>query len=103
LKDVATSMGIVPENEFTLGCECAGTIRRLGEGVTGLQVGDRVAVLNKGTYANRIRVPAGKTHIIPAWLSFEDAATIPVVYTTALYSLFHLGNLKEGQVRTIHP
>ncbi|RYP24614.1 hypothetical protein DL765_000440 [Monosporascus sp. GIB2] len=29
-KDVATTMGIVPENEFTIGCECAGLVRRLG-------------------------------------------------------------------------
>lgn len=92
-------MGIVPENEFTIGCECAGLIRRLGLGVTSFHVGDRVAVMSKGTYANRIRVPVGRAHVIPTWMSFEDAATIPLVYMTSLYSLFHLGNLQEGQVR----
>ncbi|KAH6855501.1 hypothetical protein B0I37DRAFT_423972 [Chaetomium sp. MPI-CAGE-AT-0009] len=101
-KDVATTMGIVPENEHTLGCECAGTVRRLAPGVTKFKVGDRVAVMSKGTYANRVRVPAGRAQAIPDWLSFEDAATIPLVYMTALYSLFWLGNLREGQSVLIH-
>ena len=92
-------MGIVPENEFTIGCECAGLVRRLGPGVTSFRVDDRVAVMSKGTYANRVRVPVGRAHVIPSWMNFEDAATIPLVYMTSLYSLFHLGNLKEGQVR----
>ena len=92
-------MGIVPENEFTIGCECAGVVRRLGRGAIKFRIGDRVAVMSKGTYANRVRVPVGRAHVIPGWLSFEDAATIPLVYMTSLYSMFHLGNLQEGQVR----
>lgn len=95
-------MGIVPENEFTTGCECAGIVRRLGPGVTKFQIGDRVAVMSKGTYANRVRVADGRAHSIPDWMSYEDAATIPLVYMTALYSLFHLANLREGQVRGTH-
>ncbi|KAI1122100.1 hypothetical protein F5Y10DRAFT_287542 [Nemania abortiva] len=101
-KDVATIMGIVPENEFTIGCECAGLVRRVGSNVTKFRIGDRVAVMSKGTYANRIRVPAGRAHVIPSWMSFEDAATIPLVYMTSLYSLFHLGGLKKGQSVLIH-
>ncbi|KAI8626383.1 hypothetical protein F5Y19DRAFT_221991 [Xylariaceae sp. FL1651] len=101
-KDVATTMGIVPENEYMIGCECAGVVKRLGPGVTKFQVGDRVAVMRSGTYANRLQAPVERTHIIPAWMSFEEAATIPLVYMTALYSLFHLGSLKEGQSVLIH-
>ena len=101
VQDVATTMGIVPENEFTIGCECAGLVRRLGSGVSSFRIGDRVAVMSKGTYANRVRVPVGRAHAIPSWMSFEDAATIPLVYMTSLYSLFHLGNLREGQVSRI--
>ncbi len=92
-------MGIVSENEFTIGCECAGVVRRLGPSVEKFQLGDRVAVMSKGTYANRVRVPTGRVHVIPNWLSFEDAATIPLVYMTSLYSLYKLGNLQQGQVR----
>lgn len=91
-------MGIVPENEHTIGCECAGIVKRVGAGLDNFHVGDRVCVMSKGTYANRVRVPAGRVHSIPPWMSFEEAATIPLVYMTSFYSLFHLGNLQEGQV-----
>ncbi|KAJ8132252.1 hypothetical protein O1611_g1372 [Lasiodiplodia mahajangana] len=101
-KDVATTMGIVPENEYMIGCECAGVVKRLGSGVTKFRVGDRVAVMRSGTYANRLQAPVERSHIIPDWMSFEGAATIPLVYMTALYSMFHLGNLKEGQSVLIH-
>ncbi|KAI1191972.1 hypothetical protein F5B17DRAFT_425999 [Nemania serpens] len=101
-KDVATTMGIVPENEYMIGCECSGVVKRLGEGVTKFKVGDRVAVMRSGTYANRLQAPVERTHVIPDWMSFEDAATIPLVYMTALYSLFHLGNLQEGMSVLIH-
>ncbi|KAI0391303.1 hypothetical protein F5Y17DRAFT_18304 [Xylariaceae sp. FL0594] len=101
-KDVATTMGIVPENEYMIGCECSGVVKRLGEGVTKFKVGDRVAVMRSGTYANRLQTPVERTHVIPDWMSFEDAATIPLVYMTALYSLFHLGNLQEGMSVLIH-
>lgn len=98
-KDVAVAMGIVPENEYTLGYEAAGTVKRLGPGVTKFAVGDRVCFLNNGSYANRLQVPTGRCHVIPDSMSFEDAATIPSVYLASMYSLFDIANLKKGQVR----
>ncbi|PQE04373.1 Acyl transferase acyl hydrolase lysophospholipase protein [Rutstroemia sp. NJR-2017a BVV2] len=102
VKDVAIAMGIVPENEYLLGCECAGVVKRVAPGVTKFKVGDRVAANWMGCYANRLQCPPERAHIIPSSMSFEDAATIPVVYLTALYSLYHLGNLQEGQSVLIH-
>ncbi|KAI1495101.1 putative polyketide synthase [Biscogniauxia mediterranea] len=102
-KDVATTMGIVPENEYTIGCECAGYIKRIAPGLnTSLKVGDRVAAMRSGTYANRVQCPHERVHVIPDTMSYEDAATIPLVYLTAIYSLYHLGNLREGQSVLIH-
>ncbi|KAK0625506.1 hypothetical protein B0T17DRAFT_578452 [Bombardia bombarda] len=101
-KDVATTMGIVPENEYMIGCECAGVVKRLGAGVTKFKVGDRVAVMRSGTYVNRLQAPVERVQAIPTWMSFEDAATIPLVYMTALYSLYYLADLKEGQSVLIH-
>lgn len=95
-------MGIVPENEHMIGCECAGHITRIGAGVTGLKAGDRVVAQTNGTYVNRLQCVVDRVHRIPDALSFEDAATIPLVYLTAIYALFYLGNLKEGQVRRSH-
>ncbi|KAI0485708.1 putative polyketide synthase [Xylaria cf. heliscus] len=102
-KDVATTMGIVPENEHTIGCECAGYVKRIAPGLkTSLKVGDRVAAMRSGTYVNHLQCPYERVHVIPNSMSFVDAVTIPLVYLTAIYSLYHLGNLKEGQSVLIH-
>jgi hypothetical protein len=70
-KDVAVTMGIVPENEYTLGYEAAGVVKRLGPGVTKFKEGDRVCFLANGSYANRLQVPAGRAHVIPDSMTFE--------------------------------
>lgn len=64
-------MGIVPENEYTLGYEAAGVVKRLGPGTTKFKLGDRVCFLNNGSYANRLQVSVGRAHIIPKSMSFE--------------------------------
>ncbi|KAI1504774.1 hypothetical protein F5X99DRAFT_405775 [Biscogniauxia marginata] len=101
-KDVAITMGIVPDNEYEIGFECAGVVRKLGLGVDKFKVGDRVCMLKAGSYANRIRVSADRCHAIPALMTFEEAATIPSVYLCSLYAMYHLGGLKEGQSVLIH-
>ncbi|KAI1817358.1 putative polyketide synthase [Poronia punctata] len=102
-KDVAVTMGIVPENQHLLGLEGAGRIRRVGANLnTPFNISDRVLVFEKGTFANRIVATTERTVRIPDWLSFEEAATLPSVYLTALYSLFNLGSLKKGDRVLIH-
>nr|POE79484.1 fumagillin dodecapentaenoate synthase [Quercus suber] len=65
-------MGIVAENEFTIGYEAAGVVRRLGPGVNKFRIGDRVCFLNNGSYANRLQVPVGRAHILPDTMSFQN-------------------------------
>ncbi|KAI0114052.1 hypothetical protein GGR51DRAFT_546724 [Nemania sp. FL0031] len=101
-KDVAIIMGIVPDDEYNLGVECAGIVRRLGPGVSKFKVGDRVCMLKFGTYANRVRVSVDRCHTVPSWMTFEEAATIPSVYLCSLYAMYHLGALQEGQSVLIH-
>lgn len=96
-KDVAITMGIVPDDEYNIGFECAGIVTRLGPGVKKFEVGDRVCMLKAGSYCNRVRVSVERCHVIPASMSFEEAATIPSVYLCSLYAMYHLGNLKDGQ------
>lgn len=98
-KDVAVTMGVVPDNEYSLGYECAGVVRRVAPGVKKFRVGDRVCMLKQGSHANRVRVHVDRCHVIPDKMSYEDAATIPCVYLTSLYALYHLAGLQEGQVR----
>ena len=101
-KDVAVTMGIVPENEHLLGLEGSGVVRRVGKGASKFSVGDRVAILKNGTFANKIQCPVERAHHIPSSMGFKDASTIPLVYLTCMYSLVDIGQLSKGQSVLIH-
>lgn len=102
-KDVAVTMGLVPEDQHLLGLEGGGVIRRTGERLNSpFSVGQRVLVFKKGTFANRVIATTERTIAIPDWLSYEDAATLPSVYLTSLYSLFNLSGIKKGDRVLIH-
>jgi NADPH:quinone reductase-like Zn-dependent oxidoreductase len=64
-----------------LGGDAAGTIAKLGEGVTGLKVGDRViadfATDGRGSYAEYGVVPVTALAKLPDALSFEQGAALP--------------------------
>jgi NADPH:quinone reductase-like Zn-dependent oxidoreductase len=55
-------------------------------------------ILSSCLFGTRVVVPADVCERIPGGLSFEDAATMPCVFATALYSIFDVGNLQKGQV-----
>lgn len=98
-------LGIYPgkENGFgTLGIECAGVISEVGENVQGFKVGDRVFGMAYHTLASEIDVKSSLLQHIPEHLSFEEAATIPVVYLTSYYGLIELANLQAGERVLIH-
>ena len=70
-KDIAVTMGIVPENQHLLGLEGAGVIRRVGSSASQFTVGQRVVVFEKGTFANRVIATTERTYGIPDNMSFE--------------------------------
>ncbi|OJJ30102.1 hypothetical protein ASPWEDRAFT_164008 [Aspergillus wentii DTO 134E9] len=99
-KDVLIAQGIVdghPSEGNGLGCECAGIVRQIGPGVENVSVGDRVMVFAGGSYATSLVTRASLCARIPADLSFEEAATMPCVYSTVVHSVIHLGRLRRGQ------
>src|SRR5690348_14560677 len=96
-----------------LGADGSGVVEALGEGVDGLEPGDRV-VLNPGievgggrihvigehgdgTNAELIAVSATNVHPIPDGLSFEEAAAFPLVFETAYRMLVTRAGLREGE------
>ncbi|KAB8270040.1 chaperonin 10-like protein [Aspergillus minisclerotigenes] len=111
-KDVAVTMGIVPDNEKSLSYECTGVVWRLGPVVKEFLVGDRVCMMKQGSHANRIRVHVDRSHVIPDPMSYKDAATTPWVYLTSLYAfannsalqsvLVHSATGGIGHVKPIH-
>ncbi|CAM1502384.1 Fc.00g043680.m01.CDS01 [Cosmosporella sp. VM-42] len=101
-KDVIIAMGVIPENEHLLGIDGAGIVTRVGSGITDRYVGQRVAVLERGTLANRVVAKREYTMAIPDSISFEEGATMPLVFATSMHSLFRLANLQPGQKVLIH-
>lgn len=83
---------------YTPGMEFAGVIDALGEGVSGWQVGQRVAALGgSGALAHYACVPAGGLIGVPAGLSADEAAAFPVSYFTAYHALKTLGGARSGE------
>ncbi|KAL5456401.1 hypothetical protein PMIN06_003908 [Paraphaeosphaeria minitans] len=103
-KDVATSLGLVPENQYMLGLEGAGVIRRLGAGKKAqrFRIGQRVVLIRRGSFGNKVQCPVEGVHAIPDWMTFEEAATLPVVYLAVLYGLFNLASIQKGSTVLIH-
>ncbi|RMZ82848.1 hypothetical protein DV737_g1943, partial [Chaetothyriales sp. CBS 132003] len=99
-KDAVIAMGQVASPY--LGIECSGTVARLGSNVVDLRVGDRVCAMSLGAYSSYARCPSTSAVRIPDNMSFEIAATIPVVYSTAYYGLFELARLETGERVLIH-
>ena len=91
-----------------LGLDMAGEIVELDSGVTGWNVGDRVLVnpLNKkkglmgemldGGMAEYCLVAADQLSAMPAEVSFEEAAALPVAYGTAHRMLITHDTVKRG-------
>jgi NADPH:quinone reductase-like Zn-dependent oxidoreductase len=81
-----------------VGYEVAGEVESLGDGVEGVQVGDRVLAPTKfGGYAELAVAPAADVLPLPEGWSFEEAAAFPVVYATAYAGLARYGNLAPGE------
>ena len=91
-------MGIVEVPTTGFGLEAAGIVRRIGPHVKGLNVGDRVILLGYDSFSTLITTAEDHCVRIPDNLSFDEGATIPAVFLTAIYSLFNVGGLAKGQV-----
>ena len=91
-------MGVVDATKAGIGLEGAGIVCSVGSGVKDLRPGDRVFMFEHGCFSTRMTVSAKACAKIPDELSFEEAATMPCVYSTVIYSLLTLGRLQRDQV-----
>lgn len=96
-QDIMVTLGII-DGERGLGLEASGVVRRVGAEVTHLRPGDRVTALGTGLYTSRLVTSSKICFPIASEISMEDAATIPVAYATAIYSLLTVGQLERAQV-----
>ncbi|MFJ4189790.1 zinc-binding alcohol dehydrogenase family protein [Kitasatospora sp. NPDC089509] len=85
------------------GKEVAGTVRELGEGVTGLAVGDRVAAAPVGAgLAEVVLADAVLTVPVPDGLALSAAAAAPLGLATAVLLLTDAGRLTAGDTVLVH-
>ena len=75
----------------------------MGHGVKDLKVNDRVVALGQGTLASVIVQSEALCVRLSEGLTFNDAAYLSLVYTTAIYALSHVARLTKGQVCTNYP
>ena len=88
---------------LVLGAEGSGIIEELGEGVTGLSIGDAVAWYGPlGSYAELAVVNAGMVVKVPEGVSLEVAASIMLQGITAHYLAYSTFPLKAGDTALIH-
>ena len=86
-----------PPLPYVPGGEIAGTVDAVGEGVTSVQVGDRVVTWQLGGGLSEcIVVSAADLDLLEPDLPLPVAAAILVDYQTAHYALFELGGLNAG-------
>lgn len=120
-RDAFVRVGLYPGIKLPAipGADGAGEVAELGEGVTSVSVGDPV-VINpslhwgpdprfygpdfsilgvpvNGTFAESVVVPAGNVHAKPAYLSWEEAAALPLGAVTAFRALFTRGDLRRDE------
>ncbi len=92
-------MAILDNDVTEIGLEASGIVQSRGSAVTHLEIGDRVAFMCPGSFGTS-KVLAGSLCVkLDPSISFEEGATIPCVYVTALMAVVDKGNLARGQVR----
>ena len=87
-----------PPLPFVPGSEFAGVIEALGDGVNGLQVGQRVACLpGTGGFGTHALAPAKLCLPLPDTFPAVDAAAFIMIYATSHHALIDRGQLKAGE------
>ena len=97
-KDVSGVFGTAPYPEGGLGLDASGIVSRVGPDAKDVAVGDRVMCLGAGSLASHLVTSEALCEKIPGGLSFDNAATIPAAFCTAIAALYNVGNLQPGQV-----
>ena len=101
LKALALYPGEAPDARI-FGDEVAGVVTAVGADVTHVKPGDRVFGIAAFGLATHTLARAGDVRRIPAALSFDEAATLPVVFMTAWHALKNVARVRAGECILIH-
>jgi NADPH:quinone reductase-like Zn-dependent oxidoreductase len=104
--DIMARIGMYPDAPplpFVPGYEVSGVIDAVGDGVDAARIGQRVlAAVRFGGYSDVVNARSEFAIELPAAMTFEEGAGLPVVYFTAHHMLVYLGNVKRGDTVLIH-
>ncbi|MEU9042781.1 MULTISPECIES: zinc-binding dehydrogenase [unclassified Kitasatospora] len=104
--DVMTRRGdaaYAAEWPYRPGKEVAGTVREIGEGVTGLTVGDRVVAAPVGAgLAEVVVAEAALTVPLPDGVALGEAAAVPLGLATSMLLLTDAGRFDAGDTVLVH-
>ncbi|MBO6521519.1 MAG: NAD(P)H-quinone oxidoreductase [Rhodospirillales bacterium] len=85
------------------GLEVSGEIVQLGDGVTGLNVGDKVcALVAGGGYAEYVTAPVPQVLAVPDGLSMIEAAALPETCMTVWTNVFERAHLSPDETLLVH-
>jgi NADPH2:quinone reductase len=93
---------VQPKLPDTPGLEVSGVVEAVGEGVSNVKVGARVAALGSKAYAEYALAPAAQVIALPDSISFEQGAAFPVQVLTAWHMLHTSHHTTPGQTVLIH-
>jgi NADPH:quinone reductase-like Zn-dependent oxidoreductase len=88
-------------NVYPAGFEFAGIVDALGDGVTGLAVGERVMGVTLGAFAQYAAVDVRHVIPVPAHLSWTDAASLPIGLATEHDALVQAGFAADMRVLVV--
>jgi NADPH:quinone reductase-like Zn-dependent oxidoreductase len=92
-----------PKPPCILGYEVAGQVESVGDGVSGIAVGDRVVGGTRfGGQAELVSVASTQVWPLPDAYSYEQGAAFPVNYGTAYAALVVMGSLRAGTRVLVH-
>ena len=101
-RDVMVALDLYPDDTKFLGLECAGIVTKIAKGVTNFQPGDEVMAICDRSFSKYLTVNSLLAIKKPTFLSDPEAATIPVTFLTAYYTLNHIAQLQPGEKVLIH-
>ncbi|MFF3821463.1 type I polyketide synthase [Streptomyces bluensis] len=101
-RDVLNVLGMYPGDAGRMGLEGAGVIVETGPGVDRLAVGDRVMGMLDAAFGPTAVADARTLAPIPKGWTYEQAASVPIVFLTAYYALVDLAGLQEGESVLVH-
>lgn len=100
-RDLLIALGQYPE-PAELGSELSGIVTAVGDDITQFKVGDEVMAIAPNSFNDSVCVSEELITKIPSHIDYAAAASLPIAFITASYSLITLANIQAGNTVLIN-